>query len=192
METTTKTNPVPNEERHYPFTEETQKKIVAMMVYDPSIWPKAKEFIKPEYFENPVLADTAIIIHKFYDTYHRPPTWEEVVQELDIFLTSSRQPKPNEVYVEQVCDLLADGAGADFSYVHDRLVEFAQYQAAKNAILKSVDLLRDKQDYAGILKEIREAAAVGTGTSGLDIDMSRNGFSSARYRVKGRGLYPAD
>jgi len=146
------------------FTEEIQKRIVAMMFYDHESFLMVKELVKPEYFESPVLADLVRIMLKFQDQYGRCIDLEELTQELDSFLDNSKRPLPREVYTEQFIDLLTDGAGKSFEYIRDQVVAWSQYQLVKIAILKSISLLQKKKDYAGILREIKAAVMVGEDT----------------------------
>ena len=47
------------------FTEEIQQRIVAMMVFDHEAFLKVKDIIKPEYFENPILAEPSFVKNFF-------------------------------------------------------------------------------------------------------------------------------
>ena len=146
------------------FTEEIQQRIVAMMFYDHESFLMVKELVKPEYFENPVLADLARLMLKYYDTYKRCIDIEELTQELDVYLSTSKRPLPREVYTEQFIHLLEDGSDKKFEYVRDQVVAWSQYQLVKMAILKSINLLQKSRDYKGILKEVKDAVSVGETT----------------------------
>lgn len=146
------------------FTEEIQQRIVAMMFYDHEAFLMVKEIVKPEYFENPVLADLVRLMLKYHDKYSRCIDMEELTQELLTFLDNSKRPLPKEVYVEQFIALLTDGADKSYRYVLDQVVAWTQYQLVKIAILKSINLLQKKRDYPGILKEIKDAVSIGEST----------------------------
>lgn len=147
------------------FTEEIQQRIVEMLFYDHEAFLKVNDIIKPEYFESPVLADLTKIILDYHDKY--PEKFidiEELTQELDVHLDTSKKPLPREVYQEQFVKLLTEGAsqsveygGKGFQYVLDQVISWSQYQSVKMAILKSIDLLQKKKDYPGILREIKDA-----------------------------------
>jgi len=143
------------------FTNKMLTKLVAGLIFDDEVWQLVKDHIRPEYFENPVRRDLTRIILAFAETYHRPPTMDELIQEMDFFLAHTRKPLPTEVYWDQTSNVLEAGAEGNFDYVRDRVDEFFRYQALKNTIVKSVDLLQQKKDYDGILSAIKEAYEVG-------------------------------
>ena len=122
-----------------------------------------------EYFENPVLADSVKLILKFYERYQRRPTEDEFLQEITTFLENSKVPKPPDVYLEQVEDILLNGCTSDFAYVRDQVAKFARYQATKNAILRSIGFLQKDQDYDAIKAEMDSAVSVGTSAGDLDV-----------------------
>jgi len=169
---TTLASPEPEEKiSRYRYNEEFQKRIVAMLICHEPCWPDAKELIRPEYFNNPIHADLVTIVQQFYEKYHRRPAWDELLEELDSFLNTSTRPKPKDIYLEEFFKIAEmSAADEDYSYVHDKVVAFGKYQAHKNAIVKSVDLLREERDYDGIEKAFQEAKAVGGGgTCGLKV-----------------------
>ena len=167
METTTETRQAPNYDGE--FSDDIKRQIVAMLIYDDEAWPAAGNMVKPEYFENPVLADSVKLILKFYERYQRRPTEDEFLQEITTFLENSKVPKPPEVYMEQVEDILTKGCTSDFAYVRDQVAKFARYQATKNAILKSIGFLQKDQDYDAIKAEMDSAVSVGTSAGDLDV-----------------------
>jgi RecA-family ATPase len=174
METTTETAAVPEAPTlEKEFTEEIQQRIVAMMIFDPEAFLKVKDIIKPEYFENPVLADLVRIMLKFYAEYGHCIDIEELTQELDSYLATSKRPLPTEVYSEQFIKILSDGAvqacGKGFQYILDQVAKWIHYQSVKIAILKSINLLQKTRDYDGINKEIAEATSGAALSTGLDI-----------------------
>jgi len=157
------------------FTEEIQRRIVEMMIYDQEAFVKVKDIIKPEYFENPVLADLVRIMLKYHEKYGHGIDIDELTQELDVHLDTSKKPLPREVYQEQFVELMEEGAkesvecgGKGFQYILDQVTSWAQYELAKTAILKSIDLLR-KKNYEGIAKTINEATSGAALSTGLEI-----------------------
>jgi hypothetical protein len=158
------------------FTWEIQRRIVEMMIYDQEAFLKVKDIIKPEYFENPVLADLARIILKYHEKYGHGIDIDELTQELDVHLNISKKPLPREVYQEQFVELMEEGAkesvecgGKGFQYILDQIISWARYQLARIALLKSIDLLKNKKDYEGIAKTINEATSGAALSPGLEI-----------------------
>ena len=170
MEATTETKQAPNGPTYdSEYSEDIKRQFVAMLLFDEESWPAAGSMVKPEYFENPVLADSVKLILKFHERYQRRPTEDEFLQEITTFLENSKVPKPPEVYMEQVEDILLKGCTSDFAYVRDQVAKFARYQATKAAILKSIGLLQKDQDYDAIKAEMDSAVSVGTSAGDLDV-----------------------
>lgn len=150
------------------YSEDIKQQIVAMLIYDEAAWPALGPTVKPEYFENPVLADSVRLIQKFYARYQRRPSEDEYLQELTTFLENSKVPKPPEVYMEQAEDILTKGCTHDYAYVRDQVAEFTRFQATKGALLKSINYLK-VQDYDAIKAEIDSAVSIGTSSGDLDV-----------------------
>jgi putative DNA primase/helicase len=151
------------------YSEDIKRQIVAMLIYDEAAWPALGPTVKPEFFENPVLADSVRLIQKFYERYQRRPSEDEFLQEITTFLENSKVPKPPEVYLEQVTDIMAKGFAPDFAYVRDEVAKFARFQATKGAFLKGIDHLRTDRDYVAIKAEIDSAISIGTSAGDLDV-----------------------
>jgi hypothetical protein len=157
----------------YEFTEEVQRLIVGMLILDPSVWPEVRELVKPEYFENALRADIVAVVRNFYDKYHRPPTFDECLQELDYFLKDAEargHPCPDGLHLNELIEIFDLSLGADFSYVHDQAREFARSDAMKAAFRKGLDRLQNGRDYEAIVKDVVAAASLGNGKDkeGLD------------------------
>jgi len=132
-----------------------------MMFYDSTKFLAVKDYVKPEYFSDPVLADLASIMLDFYHRYKRPIELEELTQELDLLIDSAHRPIPRENYAEEFGELLQEGVDKDFGYVFDQVLDWTQYQMFKQAIIDSVDLLKNKRDYEAILQRVKEAVEIG-------------------------------
>ena len=146
------------------FGEELQRRIVAMMIYDHEALTEVKDIIRPENFGNPVLSDLAKIILDYRKEYGHGIDIDELTQELNAFLENPPRPLPFEVYRDQYIEILDGGAkqlDKGFQYVLDQVLEWSKYQAFRQAILTSIDLLRYKKDYAGIMELFQNAMAIG-------------------------------
>ena len=168
METTAETKSVPKTTT-FGFSEETQRRIVAMLLFDQAAWPEAGELIKPEHFENHTLTDSVKLIKDFYAKYKRPPTPDEFMEEFVLFLETTKRILPPEAYLEYAENLLREELNPDFSYVRDRVIEFVKRQAIKNAVLASINILQKEQDVNGIKALIDEATSIGPSSSELDV-----------------------
>jgi hypothetical protein len=170
MDTSTETKQAPNGPTYdNEFSEDIKRQIVAMLLFDEEAWPAAGSMVKPEYFENLVLADSVKLILRFHERYQRRPTEDEFLQEIMTLLEHSKIPKPSKPYLEQIEDILKKGCSSDFAYIRDQVAKFARFQTTKGAIIKSIDHLRRGQDYDAIKAEIDSAVSVGTSAGDLDV-----------------------
>lgn len=147
------------EQPTYGYSEETQIGFVAMFLFDTEAFVQNSEIIQPESFENPALADMVKLLKGFYKKYKRPATADEFLEEYSALISSSKHI-PEEEYWEVVTAVLNRGKKGNFEYLKDKVVEFAQCQGVKRAIISGVDLWK-KGQYGKILTNVREALAVG-------------------------------
>jgi hypothetical protein len=147
-----------------PFTPAFQRQLVAMLLADKEA-PKYIKLMKPKYFDNPVLRNLVILIISFFNRYSRPPTRIELLEEVDIFLEKDKGKErlPVEEYMN-ISQKVLDLAESDFDFepTKDKAMEFIQHQAFERAIMKSGEELLKDSDYEGIMKEMNEAASIGS------------------------------
>jgi len=145
----------------YGYSAELQRKIVAMILYDPRIISESLEVIRSQYFDNPILQDLVTILLRYIEKYQRLIPTDVFIQETSDLL--AKQPNlPASMYWDMVESVISLGVEGDFDYVRDRVLDFAKYQEVKQAIIDSVDLLQKKRDYTGILQRITKAMAIGS------------------------------
>ena len=154
----------------YDFSDEFQKKILALIARDKGTFIAYKEVVKPMYFRKSIHIDLCRIIHEHYDketsrasikkTPINPPTlevlWEEVRK-----LCSNNKNKENikDQYNECILDMYEASLG-DAEYIKENLVAFGKRSAIERAILQSVEDI-EKHDYSRIEERIRTALSVG-------------------------------
>jgi hypothetical protein len=147
-----------------PFTPAFQRQLVAMLLADKEA-PKYIKLMKPKYFDNPVLRNLVILIISFFNRYSRPPTRIELLEEVDIFLEKDKGKErlPVEEYMN-ISQKVLDLAESDFDFepTKDKAMKFIQHQAFERAIMKSGEELLKDSDYEGIMKEMNEAASIGS------------------------------
>lgn len=148
------------EEVKYGYSEETQKKIIAMLLFDKVAFTKNIEVIQPEFFDNPILTALAKIIIKHYEKYHKVPTQNEFLQEADDLILGNKK-LPNEDYWDIVEKILTLGTLETFEYVKDKVYEFAKFQGFKTALIDSAGILQKSQDYTKINEKIDAAKRIG-------------------------------
>jgi hypothetical protein len=106
------------EETTYGYSEEIQKKIIAMMLFDKAAFVENLEIIRPEFFDNPVLTSLAEVISKFYEKYHKGPTQEEFIQEASEHADIDKR-FPREECGDIIGEILTIGVTESFEYVKD-------------------------------------------------------------------------
>jgi len=156
-----------NNKDTYDFTPDIQKMIVAWLLAEKQALKKNIELVRPEYFDNPVLKNTTNIIIEFFNKYSRPPTENELLQELDSFLEKNER-LPRDEYLDVFKKLIKLTKDSNFDYVRDVIVNFGRYQTMKKTLLGLGKRL-NKGDYDGIVNSINQAASVGVKDGGLRV-----------------------
>ena len=143
----------------YGYSEEIMRKIVAMLLFESSVFIQNSEVIQAEYFENPALIDMVKVLKSFYKKYRRSPTADEFLEEMSLVISGSKK-LPEDEYWKIVAEVLRLGEEGKFDYVKDKVVAFARCQGVKNAIISGVGFWK-KQQYDKILTNVRNALAIG-------------------------------
>jgi len=152
-------------EKKYEFTIDNQRKIVAMLFSDEKAFSENLELIKPEYFDNPPLRKIVSILKEFCEKYGKAPTKDEFLEELDTFVCKEVKRQKNfpiDAYLDTATNVWDVGKKTDFEYVKDKVVDFARSQAMMHALLEAVEKKLKKKDFEGIVRDINEAANVGS------------------------------
>lgn len=144
----------------YDFSEGVQMRIAAMMIRDSFFIAQNIEVIKSEYFESKIVSDIVKLTIGFYKQYKRAPVLDELIEEINILLSKNAK-LPKDLYWNKLTELATMAETEDFSYVKDKAVDFARYQAMKQTILDSSGVLKKTRDYGGIVVAVKEAAMIG-------------------------------
>lgn len=142
----------------YDYSEETQIGFVAMFLFDSTAFVQNSEVIQPESFDNPILAAMIKLLKKFYAKWKKPPSSDEFLEELVELIISERLSE-DECW-KVAADVLERGKKGNFEWLKNKVVEFAQCQGVKQAIISGVGLWKKRQ-YGKILTNVREALAIG-------------------------------
>ena len=116
--------------------------------------------IKPEFFETEEEMAFATAVHTYYEAYNKPPTDPDDIVEL-------MELEDSGDFVYEVFDEYID---KDTSLVSDLVIQFAREQAAKLAIIESVDDVK-RGNLSKILQRIEAAVKVGESISMPGIDV---------------------
>ena len=145
----------------YGLTYDIQKKIVAMILADKQVLEENIRLVKPEYFDSLVLGGLMTLITNFFNKYSRPPTEDELLQELEAFLGKDEK-LPSSEYLDVYEEIVEIAKDSNFDYIKDNVVDFGRFQAFKKAIEEAVEKRLEKRDYDGIVNSINEAASIGS------------------------------
>jgi len=170
----------------YSFTAEIQKKIFAMLLFDPDAFMSNMDMMKPEFFDNVALRDMMLIVKKYNKKYkdRGAPTSAIMIQEMD-FLLEKNKRLPAKEYLDVLQEILTMGGKGGFDYVRDKVADFARFQGVKKAILDAGKSGLKKRDYEGIVSQIRKAMSVGETEEDLGVFMNKN-FDVLRKRLDNR------
>lgn len=130
-----------------------QAMLLSLMLTNKNFVPNYRDALKAEWFEYYEFKIVAESILSYYDKYKKSPSFEVLKVWMKRFAPTG---KVSEKEWCNVIDGLQSYNGDGLDFIFDHFMEFIQYRAYKDAILKSVDLLNDK-NYNYIPKVIREA-----------------------------------
>ena len=160
-----------------------QSKVVASLISDTKFLEQVTEITKPAFFESQ--ANQWIIgeVQNYFDEYHTSPTME--VFKIKVGDIDDKILK--QMVVEQLKIVYLQIGADDLPYVKNEYLTFSKNQRVKDALLKSVDLLK-AGNYDKIIDTMMAASKVGLENDlGLDYvdnfesiieDVKRNSIST--------------
>lgn len=154
-----------------------QSKVVASLITDVKFLEQVSEITKPAFFESQ--ANQWIIgeVQDYFNEYRAVPTME--VFKIKVGVIEDKILK--QTVVEQLKSVYLQVGADDIPYVKKEYLTFAKNQKVKEALLKSVDLLKNGQ-YEQIIDTMMKASQVGV-ESDLGLDYIEN-FESILEDVK--------
>ena len=164
----------------YDFSPTFQAKILALLWRDSTSYSLYQEVVKPQFFESDIHIDLARIIYQFYEKYETSPTLESVFEEVRMLCSNSKVKK--EKYKDYIAEVekLVDANLDDMAYVKDRVIDFGRRQAMTQAILDSVEDVKNGKNYEKVEERIKAATNVG-----MDLgDLGSDYFEDIEGRVK--------
>ena len=134
-----------------------QVKVVTSLIQDVNFLKQVIDVLKVSYFENEGCKWFYDQITDYYTLYKSTPT-------LDVIKVQLESVKDNPTLVEEINLVLKDIwksiESEDLEFVKDKTETFCRNQELKNAIYKSVDLLKD-ENYDGIWDVVNKALTAG-------------------------------
>ena len=139
----------------YNFGLDFQKQILRFLLIKEN-FHEYRVFIQDKYFGSEMHQAIYGLIQAHYDKYKEIPDLDIMLEEVRI----SNQSLNKDYLNSEIKIIFGMREENNFAYIRDKVVEFAQHQAMKNAILQSADALK-VGDYPKIKKLIAEANKVG-------------------------------
>jgi hypothetical protein len=139
----------------FDLSPDIQAQIVGALLTDEYILKRYHQFVKPEYFENPIHREIVKFIVAYYDEYKSITDLSELDHHLSKIVEKKRLPKSE---IENVLKDITKHihVKSNFEYVLNIVVKFARTQAIRNATLEYTKLL--KQGKEAQAKAVLDAA----------------------------------
>ena len=125
---------LPEAEQTFGFAYELQRKVLAMMLFAPERMGENLSAVRPEHFDNPVLASMTKLLADFFHKYSRVPSVTEMEEEITLFLEKNEKRFDTVVFMTIFGEVI-DDIESDFRYVADKTLDFVQYQTWRKALL---------------------------------------------------------
>ena len=145
-----------------------QSKVVASLITDIKFLEQVSEITKPAFFESQANQWIISEVQKYFDEYRAVPTME--VFKIKVGEIEDKGLK--QTVVEQLKNVYLQVGAEDIPYVKKEYLTFAKNQKVKEALFKSVDLLKIGQ-YDQIIDTMMKASKVGV-ESDLGLDYIEN------------------
>ena len=159
----------------YKFQDSIQRSIVYLAKSDESFLLQIMPMLKSEYFEFPAHQKLYKVLIDFYLAYKKLPSDSQLLEEVKKVLTKNDMFSDYKEEISEVNNL--DEKSIDnLEYYLDLVEEFAKEQALKDAILNSVEHIKNK-NFGSIEEEIRTAFSVNR-----NVDLGTDYFSNIQER----------
>lgn len=146
----------------FEFSIEFQIKIIVAIIQDEDFMIKIGTNISPFYFENRNLTVIFGTIKKYFNKYATIP------DKIDFMEFISDKYKTNDIIedVENIYDY-RKLTKSELDFILDKVKEFVGHQELKKAIVESVELLEDNNNFPTILEKVQNAIAISEGVDDL-------------------------
>jgi len=154
-----------------------QSKVVASLITDVKFLEQVTEITKPSFFESQANQWIVSEVQNYFDEFRTVPTMEV----FKIKVGSVEDKVLKQTVVEQLKNIYLQVGSEDLPYIKKEYLTFAKNQKVKDALLKSIELLKAGQ-YDQIIDTMTKASKVGV-ESDLGLDYIEN-FESIMEDVK--------
>ena len=151
-----------------------QNNVIQGLLTDREFFEKSFETLKDDYFTSDAHKTVWTEVRKLFNKYNTPPTYET----LKVEISSLPDNQLKEDTLEVLIDIETKVNRQEIEYAKDKSLEFCKNQSMKQAILTSVDLLKEGK-YEEIQSVIEQSLKINT-----EQDLGQNYFDSFESRRK--------
>jgi len=149
------------QQTRYPYGEDFQFKILALMVQDPVFLPVYHDAINPHFFERLHLTTVCQLLLNHFMLYRVTPDYASTAAAVEDHVTRSHVPDEVADHVRQTVWWIYSNAVSDSEYVKSCVLKFGQRQALKGAVNEIIDKLEKDDDYDDCRSIVEKALQVG-------------------------------
>ena len=159
----------------YEFQESIQRGIVYLAKSDDNFLVQAMPMVKDSYFEFPQHQKFWAVIKDYYTSYKKLPSDEQILEQIRELKTDNELLSDFKEELKEINSVDEKSLENEEFYL-DKVEEFAKEQSLKDAIINSIDLLKQKK-FGRIEEQIREALSVSR-----DVDLGTDYFQGVVER----------
>lgn len=157
----------------YPYGEDFQFKILAVMAQDPVFLAVNFDAINPNFFERVHLSTVCQLMLNHLAYYRVIPTRESIAAAVEDHVIRSHVPSEVADMIRNTVYWIYNQPIADVEYVKAQVQRFGQRQALKGAVNQIIDRLEKDTDYEDCRALVEKALQVGmTKNAGIDVGHS--------------------
>ena len=159
----------------YQFQESIQRGIVYLAKSDDNFLVQAMPMVKEAYFEFPQHQKFWRVINEHYSAYKKLPSDEQILEQIRELKSDNELLSDFKEELREINSVDEKSLENEEFYL-DKVEEFAKEESLKDAIVNSIDLLKQKK-FGKIEEQIREALSVSR-----DVDLGTDYFQGVVER----------
>jgi len=159
----------------YAFQESIQRGIVYLAKSDDNFLVQAMPMVKETYFEFPSHQKFWTVISDYYGSYKKLPSDEQILEQIRELKSENELLSDFKEELKEINSVDEKSLENEEFYL-DKVEEFAKEQCLKDAIITSIDLLKQKK-FGKIEEQIRDALSVSR-----DVDLGIDYFGDVENR----------
>ena len=161
----------------YAFQESIQRGIVYLAKSDDNFLVQAMPMVRDSYFEFPQHQKFWTVIKDYYSSYKKLPSDEQILEQIREIKTDNELMSDFKEELKEI-NTVDEKSLENEEFYLDKVEEFAKEQCLKDAIINSIDLLKQKK-FGQIEEQIREALSVSR-----DVDLGQDYFGGVTERYE--------